>query len=426
MRARQALILTACMLAPSALVPAVARAVPSPNGGEFKVSSCDSCRKRTPSVGGVAAGATAGSFVMTWESRTAADPVGISARFFTKAGAPKSPDLQVNKEVAPMQHSPAVAVDAKGGSIVVWSAQNGFNSDVLAQRYAATGAASGAAFVVNVDTPGAPVPAQDIEPAVAFGADGGFVISWIRSVPPSAGSDGEQPAVMARRYNAAGAPLGAPVKLNMTLVRSSRPEICVDTTGRAVIAYVTVDGYRPFEPNKKGIALRRLTPTGALSGSEVSVAQPLSDDADVGVACGLGGTFVVVWSTDQAPAVDGMDIVAQRYTTLARKLGSAFRVNATTAGQQEQPAMFGDAAGNFTVAWQSRSMTDNKLDSIYARRFLASGTADGSDLLVHLRVNALEDRAISPDVANLGAAGFVVVWAQGNAGLQARRYKLTP
>jgi hypothetical protein len=309
---------------------------------------------------------------------------------------------------------------------VAWSATAGTNTDVLVQRYKATGVPNGAAVVVNVDDPHAPAAPQDIAPAVAAAADGSFVVSWIRIVPPDPHSNGVPPVVMARRYGKTGAPLGPPVQLSTGLVAGSRPGLCLDTTGRAVVAWTNIDAIRLFEPSLMGVSMRRLSPAGAALGTELVIAQPLSTQSSTAVACGTGGTFVVSWSTDQAPAVDNLDIVAQRFTTLGNRNGKIFRINSITGGEQSQPAMFADASGNFTVTWQSRLISTNTGDSILGRRYLASATADGADFLVTKRASPLDGRPILPRVANLGASGFVIVWAQGNAVLQARRYKLTP
>jgi hypothetical protein len=423
MKARQALIVSAFVLA---LVPAAARAVPVANGTPFKVSSCDTCKKRLPAVAGVPTGTAAGTFLMTWESTSPADSLGISGRFFLKTGAPKSADFLVNKDTVAEQHEPAVAADAAGNYVVAWSATAGTNTDVLVQRYKATGVPNGAAVVVNVDDPHAPAAPQDIAPAVAAAADGSFVVSWIRIVPPDPHSNGVPPVVMARRYGKTGAPLGPPVQLSTGLVAGSRPGLCLDTTGRAVVAWTNIDAIRLFEPSLMGVSMRRLSPAGAALGTELVIAQPLSTQSSTAVACGTGGTFVVSWSTDQAPAVDNLDIVAQRFTTLGNRNGKIFRINSITGGEQSQPAMFADASGNFTVTWQSRLISTNTGDSILGRRYLASATADGADFLVTKRASPLDGRPILPRVANLGASGFVIVWAQGNAVLQARRYKLTP
>lgn len=425
MKARQAFILS---ISAVALLPAVARAVPLANGAPFKVSSCDTCKKRVPAVAGVAAGSTAGTFLVVWESTSPADPLGISARFFPKTGLPKGADLLVNKDIYPPQHEPAVASDALGNYVVVWSVASvsSLNSDIMAQRYKATGTVNGPAFLVNADTLGAPQPATDVSPAVAMAADGSFVVSWIRSVPPDVNSQGAPPAVMVRRYSKLGAPVGAPAQISTGLVAGNRPGVCIDTTGRAVVVWTNIDEIRPFEPSLLGVSLRRVSPAGAPLDTEFVVATPLSSDSSAAVACGPGGTFVVAWSTDQAPAVDNLDVVAQRFTTLGRRNGKIFRVNGTTAGEQALPAMSIDASGNFVVVWQSRLLGTSTGDSILGRRFLASATADGADLLIYKRATPVENRSVTPRVASLGAAGFVAVWVQGSSSLQARRYKLTP
>src|SRR6185369_4719446 len=424
MKARQALTLSLLTLA---LSPAAARAVPSPNGTPFKVSSCATCKQSAPVVAGVAAGSTAGTFLVSWESTTPKDTQGVSARIFPKTGAPKASDFQVNKDVAPSQHAPSVASDPLGNYVVAWSVSSGssLNSDVMVQRYKGTGVVNGPALLVNVDTPGASQPGVDVAPVVATAADGGFVVAWIRSVPPDAHSQGSPPAVMVRRYNKTGVALGAPVQLSSGLVAGTQPSACSDPTGRAVVVWTSIDEYRPFESSLMGVSMRRVSAAGAPLDTEAVVAQPLAVDSSATVGCGAAGAFVVVWSTDQAPATSGLDIVARRFTPLAQPNGAAFRINSTTAGEQKLPAMMMDATGNFVVVWQSRLTTSNASDSILGRRFLASGTADGADLLIYKRLTQIESRSVTPRVANLGASGFVVVWAQGNLNLQARRYKLT-
>jgi len=173
MRARQAIFLSTAVLV---LLPAVARAAPARNGAAFPVSNCAACKKRMAAVSGVPTGTGAGTFAVAWESTSTSDPLGISARFFTKTAAPRGADALVNKDILPQQHEPAVAMDSAGNAVVVWSAKNGPNSDVLAQRYKAAGTVNGPAFVVNVDTPGAPVPAVDANPAVAMAANGTFEV----------------------------------------------------------------------------------------------------------------------------------------------------------------------------------------------------------------------------------------------------------
>ena len=147
--------------------------------------------------------------------------------------------------------------------------------------------------------PGTPTVPSDLNPVVAPMNDGGFVVAWINLLPPSPTFQGTTPQVLARRFNAAGAPVGAQVKVNTGLVSGDRPDICVDTTGRPIVAWTTVDEFRPFEPSKKGASLRILTAQGALTGTTETVASaPTAKTSRAAISCGAGSTFVVVWHTD--------------------------------------------------------------------------------------------------------------------------------
>ena len=60
-----------------------------------------------------------------------------------------------------------------------------------------------------------------------------------------------------------GAPAGAQIKLNTGLVNDVRPDVCVDTSGRIITVWTSVDQFVPFQPSKNGVSMRRLMPTGA-------------------------------------------------------------------------------------------------------------------------------------------------------------------
>lgn len=395
---------------------AAAGAAPVPQGGAFRATSCADCRQRNPAVAGSSAG-----FLVTWEGSTATDNRGAVARFFASTGAPKTADFLVNKELAPDQYDADVAADPQGSSVVVWSAVADGNSEILAQRFKATGEALGGAIRVNTDAAGSPSIPADFSPAVTSTKDGGFVVVWMSLLPATSTFAGTPPSVYARRFSNAGAPLSVQVKISTGLVGGERPDVCVDTSGRPVAVWTSVDGFRPFEPNKKGVSARRLSPAGAPQGAEIVVAKPLARSAEAAVSCGKGNTFVVVWHTDQAPSTDTADIVGQRFTRAARAAGASFRINAATAGDQKAPAISHDATGAFVVVWQSGSGQQG----IYGRRFLASGAADGADFAV-LKESVDPTQRAQPAIAHLTPAGhFVVVWQNGNLGTYGRRFSLS-
>jgi large repetitive protein len=371
----------------------------TPLAAPSRVSSCATCRQETPAV----AGAPSGDFLVLWEGQSAKDTRGIDGRLFKGATAtPATADFQVNKNLLPDQYDAAVTRDNKGNYIAVWSEVANGNSDIMAQRYQATGKALGAPFKVNVDPVG--LTAADSFPAIARTNDGGFVVVWISLLPP--GSTPDKPQVMARRFNAAGAALGAQAKLNTGLVLGERPDVCVDTSGKIIAVWTNADAFIPFQPSKLGISMRRLSPAGtALAGEEVILA-PAGNYMQPAISCGTGSTFVVVWHTERAPAQDGTDIVGQRFSRLHRKVGAAFRINTTLGNEQRNPAISTDSKGNFVVVWQESTGTNL---GIFGRRFTPAGAPSGAQFEV---VTDLHPPLRDPRVAHIGTTGnFVVVWS---------------
>jgi hypothetical protein len=178
-----------------------------------------------------------------------------------------------------------------------------------------------------------------------------------------------------------------------------------------------VDQFLPFQPNKKGISMRRLTPAGAPIAAEEVVVPPAASLLQPAISCGSGSTFVVVWHSDQAPAVEGTDILGQLYSRLGRKVGPVFRLNTITLREQRKPSISHDAKGNFVVAWQGFLGTKS---GIYGRRFTAAGAPAGADFEVasdpHLE-------PIDAKVAHIGTAGnFVVIWQDPARKVFGRRF----
>ena len=87
--------------------------------------------------------------------------------------------------------------------------------------------------------------------------------------------------------------------------------------------------------------------------------------ADVSVASGNNGEFVVSWSQGDAA---NQDIFAQRYSPAGVAIGSRITVDAS-AGIQQAVTIDQNAAGAFVVAWETAG------GGIQARRFAADGTA---------------------------------------------------
>ncbi len=88
--------------------------------------------------------------------------------------APNGPELQVNTYTTDAQYSPAVAVNAAGNFVVIWSSysQDGSQAGVFARRFDSGGLPAGGEFQANTFTTG-----YQGARSIAMNAAGGFVVS---------------------------------------------------------------------------------------------------------------------------------------------------------------------------------------------------------------------------------------------------------
>lgn len=399
---------------------------PQPLGAAFAVSSCTTpatCRQELPAVTGATsvpkrrAPPPPDGFFVAWQGGSPKDFRGISARLF-KGASPLTSDFLASKNVPPDQYDVALTQDkgAAANFVAVWSESAGGNSEIMARRFAASGAPLGEPFKVNVDAAGTPSVPLDFKPAVASSPHGGFVVVWTKVIQAVALSN-TNPQVLVRRFDGAGVPLGPQAVLNTGLATTDRPGVCVDASGNIDAVWATVDHYRPFEANKWGVAARRLSAAGLPLAAEAVVALPTAGGPTTPVVSCSGSSFVVAWQSDQAPAVNGFDIVAQRYNQVGAKIGAAILVNRqATAEHQANPSISPDASGNFVIAWQSRLTTKV---GIFARRFSTGGAELSNAFEVFSRPFG---DVIGPSVAHTSTNGnFVVVWQDAST-VRGRRY----
>ena len=98
------------------------------------------------------------------------------------------------------------------------------------------------------------------------------------------------------------------------------------------------------------------------------------------------GAFVVAWESD---GQDGSNhaVFARRFNAVGSAQGSEFQVNAQTSGAQRVPAVGIDADGDFAIAWTDSSGADGGAGyGIRARLFTAAGRSGSrvpGQLLLH-------------------------------------------
>ena len=330
-----------------------------PYGADVKVSG--TAPQSLPAVAALAEG----GFVLVWSSQLSASTgEDVLGMVFTATGdrVVFFPLLTVTR--AGTQTAPSVATLADGGFVLTWSnITPGGELDVYARRFDATGLAPGPEFLVNASQQAG----AQVYSSVTGLSGGGFVIVW--QSPGGGGSD-----IWAQRYLASGAAQGA--AFQVLPVQDGNEQFAAVAAlgdGGFLVSYTTdgVIGFQQFDSN----GIRHETP------SIVSSVAPANYSSVVEL---LNGHHVVVWSSDGADG-SGAGVFGQIYSHNVGLTG-AFRINQVTNGDQTYPSIAALQDGGFLVTWSSQGQ-DGSGWGVYGRRYDADGGSVGSEF----RINATTD-----------------------------------
>jgi Ca2+-binding RTX toxin-like protein len=131
-------------------------------------------------------------------------------------------------------------------------------------------------------------------------------------------------------------------------------------------------------------------------------------------------SYLVVWQGAGASLGD-LDVFTQRYSAADLPIDNVRRVNVTMVGDQTNPSVAMDAAGNYAVVWQQSSGT------LIARLFKSNGTPVYPDTDPRAEILVSESTSIGiPERASVAmdtAGSFVVAWSYAAANaVYARRF----
>ena len=373
-------------------------------GPDFVVNAYTTGDQRWQSV----AADGSGAFVVAWESAGQdGNYSGIYAQRYSASGAPVGPEFRVNSFTTGGQDRPAVAMTRSGAFVIVW----GGIGDVWGQRYDAAGAPQGAEFRVNSYE-----PAVQRFPAVAMDDSGNFAVAWASNP-----QDGSGYGVVARTFDAAGAPRSADVVVN-TYVTGTQwfPKIASNGTGAFVVAWWSAgqdgDGY--------GIFARRFAGATVPIGGEFAVnTYTTGVQQDANVAIGADGRFMIGWTGQRRPGRRYAASSRGRTTRRATPVGPEFLVNTFTSLNQSYPALAATGGGEFLVAWSDQQEILRAPPASSGRRFSAAGQPLDDEFPINTYIPV---RQAFPTLAASTAGRFVVSWQSnqqdgGGYGIAARR-----
>jgi hypothetical protein len=195
--------------------------------------------------------------------------------------------------------------------------------------------------------------------------------------------------------------------------------VAMDSNGNFVVVWQSQNE----DGSGWGVYAKRFSASSGGVGSEFRVnTTTFGDQAYPSAAMSPGGNFVVVWASYSQDG-SGWGIFGQRYNSEGLAVGGEFRVNTYTAGDQNYPDVAMDASGDFVVTWASFG-EDGSGWGVYAQRYNASGAAVGGEFRVN--TTTLGDQTY-PSVAMDSGGDFTTAWQSQNQdgsgwGIYAHRY----
>ncbi|MGO4705593.1 cadherin domain-containing protein [Microvirga sp. 2MCAF38] len=276
-----------------------------------------------------------------------------------------------------------------GGWVVTWTKSNleGTSSEVLQQRFDASGAKVGTEFIVNTTT-------QNFQSSsVATGlADGGWVVAWV-----SVGQDGSSEGVFQQRYDVNGERVGAETQVNgINGGSQTDPSITVLPDGGWVVTYTS-----ELPGGSWGIYQTRFDAEGSIA-SDKRIDNGEGGAGFSSVAVTTTGWVVTYTARDS----DGDGIYQLAFDHDGNEIGTPTIVNSTTAGQQRDSHVMGLADGGWVVFW-SHDTGEGK--DFFQQHYDATGTKVGGETLVNHDTRAtrynIQSTLLSDDT-------YVVTWEE--------------
>lgn len=272
---------------------------------------------------------------------------------------PVGPEAAVNAITAGGQGNAAVAADANGNYVVVWSSSaNAMTDYVMARVFNADGTARTGELTVGTakkNNTGYAHPTF-----VDMNKDGQFVVGW-----SSYNSASSSYSTSARAFSAGGAPVTATVTVSAGDARNTSfvGGIGMADDGRFAVLFKHETKNKSWVTSRT-INVQRFLANGSLSGSAVQVTSLSLVNGAASLAMDATGRFVAVWDE----YANGQRVAkAQRYDAAGKMVGGAMTFTAGSVLPNSSVAM--NASGQFVITYTTSETTS------VARVFRADGTA---------------------------------------------------
>ncbi|MEW6746273.1 MAG: hypothetical protein AB1486_26325 [Planctomycetota bacterium] len=337
----------------------------------------------------------------------------IGGRIFNADGSARTDEFRVNTAVtAGLQDFPIAAWRPDGEAFVVvwndWHGNDGFNMGCFGRLFDKNGVAITPEVRINEYW-----DESQFDPCVAVHVDGTFVVAWV-----DAGRDGIAGIYM-RRFAPDFTPLTGDVLVNLPSSRSQvDPWIARDHRGHFVITFTDASGDYG-EP--RNVLAKVFNADGTVFTEQFRVHQYVAGRQRAPcVAMAATGRWMVVWQDESAQDGSGFGVFARLFEIDGTPVTDDIPVPDYTVGDQWNPAIGCDGAGNFIVVWEHLS---GEQADVMMRRY----DRNGFSLTAAERVNATETGYQGWPYVAFDDSGQDIVFAfTGGDDVWMRRYRTSP
>jgi len=298
-----------------------------------------------------------GRVLVAWSDRHGYDgqQMGIFARLLNANGTFATNEFQVNVAGAASAWRPLIAPRVGGGFLVAWSAD--WDGDAFFRIFTDAGAPlTGDVRVASWDND------AQVDPALAQASNGTILVAFVDF--SGTGGVGNGLNLWGRRFDATGNSLDATEFPLLPYADGDQrePRMAVDGLDRFVLVYQDATG----DGSGNAVMSRRYTTAGAPIGAPFRVnTTTASDQVEARVAAAQDGSFVVTW-TDWSQGAPR--IVLRRFDANAQPISGEVVVNENVGFATRSNVALAPAGNVLAVAYDAQS----NLTDVFARRYRAS------------------------------------------------------
>ncbi|HEX5801967.1 MAG TPA: filamentous hemagglutinin N-terminal domain-containing protein [Azospira sp.] len=275
-----------------------------------------------------------------------------------------------------------------GGIASVHAAGRQASADGVVNIVRRAAVASAISSYLPVSTSGG----ADFYPSVAFLDDGGFIAVWMEQNAP-AGTiwNVDYSTIYARRFNAAGQPVGMPFQISAVSNYQYEPKVIgLDGGGFFVVwAYKEARpaaGTLGWAPHLGKLWGRAFDASGAPLGSEFRISNDYGESDAARIVQLAGGNFIVTWNNETSnypqPYVVGKR--GQLFNSTGAMLGTPISLlPAATTNGAAQPSLsyiVPVSGGGFAQVYQRSTPDVWGTSKVFAQRYSNTGVAVGPEI----------------------------------------------